>query len=75
MGTNDIYLYFVRLPDGIDECVISCCGGYTIYIDSRLSDKQKREAYEHAMKHINYGHFDIDCPLTVDEMECEAHYG
>lgn len=71
----NIFVYFVSLPDGINEAVVSGVDSFTIYIDIRLSDKKKREAYEHAMKHINYGHFDIDCPLTVDEMECEAHYG
>ncbi len=75
MGTSDIYLYFTELPNGIDECVVSCYGGYTIYIDSRLSDKRRKEAYDHAMKHINSGHLDYNCEKSVQEIEYEAHYG
>ena len=75
METSDIYLYFMKLPDGIDEAVISCCGGYTVWIDERLSDEKKKEAYDHAMRHIQLGHFDITCDKDVQTMEVEAHYG
>lgn len=69
----DVFIYFVKLPKGIDEAVMSGVDHFTIYIDERLSDAQKKEAYDHAMRHINKGHFDYNCELTVQEMECEAH--
>lgn len=75
MGTNDIYIYFTELPKGIDECVISCCGGYTIWIDRRLSDKRKRDALDHAMHHIKNGDLDYNCERSVQQIEFEAHYG
>ena len=71
----NIFVYFVILPDGIDEAVVSGVDSFTIYIDRRLSDKKKKEAYEHAMKHIKSGHLDYDCPLSVQEMEYATHYG
>ena len=71
----NIYVYFVLLPNGINEMVASGVDSFTIYIDSRLSDKQRREAYNHAMKHINSGHLDYNCEKSVQEIEYEAHYG
>ena len=71
----NIFVYLVDLPDGINEMVTSGVDSFTVYIDRNLSDKKRKEAYEHAMKHINMGHFDIDCDLNVNEMEYEAHYG
>ena len=71
----NIYVYFVLLPDGINEMVASGVDSFTIYIDSRLSDKQRREAYNHAMKHINSGHLAYNCEKSVQEIEYEAHYG
>lgn len=71
----NIYVYFVLLPNGINEMVASGVDSFTIYIDSRLSDKQRREAYNHAMKHINSGHLDYNCEKSVQEIEFEAHYG
>lgn len=73
--TANIFVYFVLLPKGINEAVVSGVDQFTIYIDSRLSDKQKKEAYNHAMKHIEMGHFDISCDKDVQEIEYEAHYG
>lgn len=73
---EDVFVYFVKLPEGIDECVTPCAdGNYTVYIDERLTDEERRQAYGHALKHIRYGHFDADCTLSVQEMEYEAHYG
>ena len=71
----EIYVYFVCLPDGIDELVVSGVDQFTIYIDERLSDEQKQNAYDHAMKHIKSGHLDYNCELSVQEMEYETHYG
>lgn len=49
---EDIYVYYVNLPDGIDEMVAPCLDGYTVYIDARLSALDQRKAYAHALRHI-----------------------
>lgn len=68
--TDDIYTYFVRLPEGIDELVLPCFGGYTIYIGTHLSDQGRIRAYNHAMHHINNLDFE---KADVQEIEYEAH--
>lgn len=32
-------------------------GGYTVFIDDRLSDEGKRNAYRHALRHIEADDF------------------
>ena len=71
----NIFVYLIDLPEGINEMVASGIDSFTVYIDRKLSNEKRLEAYNHALKHINMGHFDIDCDLDVNEMECEAHYG
>lgn len=41
--------------------------GYSIYINSRLSDDQKRKAYEHEVDHIKNEDFYNDKP--IEEIE------
>ena len=71
---DDVFIYLVRLPDGINEFVSPCAdGNYTVYIDSRLSYAQQRIAYDHAIRHIQNGDFDMDCTDSVQEIETRAH--
>lgn len=67
---DDIFVYEVRLPDGVDEMVMPCLGGYTIYLDNRLSDEGKRKAYGHALYHIKNKDFE---KVDVQEIEANAH--
>lgn len=57
MYTPDIYMYKTPLPPGVNEMVTPCDGGYTVYIDSRLSHEKVLEAYKHAVEHINRDDF------------------
>lgn len=66
---DDVYVYYVQLPDGIDEAVLPCIDGYTIYIDSRQSKAEMERAYKHAMEHITNNDFD---KTSVDAIETEA---
>lgn len=67
---DDVFVYLVNLPDGVDEVVLPCFGGYTLYIDQRLSWHGQREAYKHGLKHIkNNDHEKHD----VQQIEYEAH--
>lgn len=66
---DDIYTYIVELPDGIDEVVLPCLGGYTIYLGSRLSQDKMQQAYDHAVYHIENHDFEKS---DVQEIEAEA---
>ena len=67
---DDIFLYFVKLPEGIDEVVLPCFDGYTVYIDPTLSYDQQLEAYNHALHHIRNHDWE---KYDVQEVETEAH--
>ena len=67
---DDIYVYFVELPPKINEIVMPCCGGYTIYIDSRLTWEKKKEMYDHALSHIKNMDFE---KVDVQAIEHDAH--
>lgn len=59
---DNVFVYYVPLPEGIDEAVLPCFDGYTIYIDSRQSSSGMERAYEHALEHIinnDFEKFDI----------------
>ena len=68
--TDDIYVYYVPLPEGINEAVLSCLGGFTIYLDPRQSEDGLKRSYEHALKHIQDGDF---FRTDVQSIESEAH--
>lgn len=67
----DCFIYEVELPGHVNEMVVPCLDGYTIYIDSRLTPRKKREAVAHAVIHIHRGDFDKH---DVDMIEAEAHH-
>lgn len=68
--TDDIYVYYVPLPEGVNEAVLSCLGGFTIYLDPRQSDDGLKRSYEHALKHIQDGDF---FKTDVQSIESKAH--
>lgn len=67
---DDIFVYFVSLPNGIKEAVLPCADGYTVYIDRDLDLSHQIEAYNHAIRHIRNKDFDRH---DVQIIECEAH--
>lgn len=68
---DDTYVYLVELPKGVSEMVMPCLdGGYTIYINSRLSHQGKVKSYLHAMRHIENGDWEKN---NVQEIEYENH--
>ena len=67
---EDIYVYEVDLPRGINEMVSPAAdNSYTIYIDRRLSDDGKMKAYRHALRHC-YGDFNKGDVQAIEE---DAH--
>ena len=67
---DNIYVYLVKLPEGIDEVVMPCIDGYTVYIDPSLSHLQQLKAYQHAMAHIMRHDFEKH---DVNEIESGTH--
>lgn len=68
--TDSIYVYLEELPDGVNEAVLTCQGGYTIYIDPRQSEEGIKRSYRHAMMHIKHNDF---FRSDVQSIESEAH--
>ena len=52
---DDVYTYLVRLPDQIEEMVVPCLDGYTVYIDQNLTPERRISAFRHALRHIVQG--------------------
>lgn len=67
---DDIFVYIVDLPDGIAEMVAPCFGGFTIYLNARLSYQDRVRAYTHAMEHVERNDFEKE---DVQKIEAEAH--
>lgn len=67
---DQIYVYFVKLPLRVSEMVTPCLEGYTVYIDERLDEAHRLEAYQHALEHIKRHDFEKD---DVQQIESEAH--
>ena len=65
-----IFTYVVQLPDGINEAVMACAEGYTIYIDEDLDEAGRKRAFQHAMIHIGRSDFYRG---DVQRIEAEAH--
>ena len=68
---DDIYVYVVNLPPGINEMVTPCGdGNYTVYLSAKLSSIGQQRAYEHALHHIQNHDFQ---KADVQQIESEAH--
>jgi hypothetical protein len=67
---EDIYVYVVELPPTIREAVTPCAGGYTVYINRRLTHERQMEAYRHALTHIDDKDF---LKSDVQAIEAAAH--
>lgn len=67
---DDVFIYFVHLPNGINELVTPCSEGYTVYIDKDLPYEKKINAYYHAISHIKDEDF---TKHNVQRIEQKAH--
>ena len=66
----DVFTYLVELPDQIDEMVVPCFDGYTVYINRELPRNRRISALEHAVRHILRGDFEKP---DAGEIEEECH--
>lgn len=69
---DDLFIYLVKMPPQIPEAVCPCEGGYTIYLDERLSREGLIREYHHALEHIKNGDF-WDDTLSLSQKEFRAH--
>ena len=67
---DDIYVYLVDLPTTVPEMVATCCAGFTIYLNARLSYQDRVKAYLHALEHVERSDWEKD---NVQEIEKDAH--
>ena len=67
---DDIYVYFAQLPEGVNEAVLMCSDGYTVYIDPRQSKSGIIRSYQHAVNHIKSNDF---YKADVQVIEDDAH--
>lgn len=67
---DEIYVYCISLPEGINELVAPCFGGFTIYISDRLDREHRIRAYRHALRHIKNGDFEKN---SAELVELHAH--
>ena len=70
--TDNIYVYLIDMPVSISEAVTPCCDGFTIYLNSRLSQAAQEKSFRHAMWHIEHNDFERD---DIQEIETAAHEG
>ena len=71
---NDVYVYLVDLPCKVHEAVTPCLdGGYTVYINSKLSYQERVKAYNHALRHIENNDFWSE--EDIQTIEARAHRG
>lgn len=67
---DNIYVYLVDLPTTVPEMVAPCCGGFTIYLNARLSYQDRVKAYLHALGHVERNDWEKN---DVQLIEKEAH--
>lgn len=71
--TDNIYVYAIPLPKTINEAVMPCSDGYTIYVNERLNEHQRRKAHRHAMKHIENLDLEQRQDKSAQQIEKERH--
>lgn len=69
---DDKFIYLAELPAGVNEMVVPCCDGYSIYISERLDHAQRLNAIGHALLHIERQDFGKD-DADIQEIESSAH--
>ena len=69
---GDCFIYLANLPSGINEMVVPCPDGYTVYISERLDQLRRLEAVRHALHHIKNRDFE-NAGADVQEIEAAAY--
>ncbi|MDQ0153157.1 uncharacterized protein with gpF-like domain [Moryella indoligenes] len=69
---NEVYVHLLdfKTTQQAEAITKNEDSSYSIFLNSRLSSLMLKDAYEHALKHIQSGDFEKD---DVQEIELEAH--
>jgi len=67
---DDIFIYFVPLPNTVHEMVTPCIEGYTIYLNLNDDLDTQKKGYEHALNHISNNDFE---KKNVQNIESDCH--
>ena len=67
---DNIYHYIAPLPSGVNEVVMPCYDGFTIYTADRLDPDARKRAYRHALMHIKRNDWEN---INVQEIEKRTH--
>ena len=67
----DVNIQLMHLGPVNEVVVENEDGGYTVFIDDRLSDEGKKKAYRHALRHIEAD--DFAKHGDADQIERETH--
>lgn len=67
---DNVYVYLTKLPPRVAEFVAVGPDGYSVYIDSDLTDEARLAAYKHALRHIERDDFSGE---DVQKIEKAAH--
>ena len=66
----DVFVYGIDIPGKVNETVVPCIDGYTVYIDRNLPQNRRISALAHAVWHILRGDFEKP---DAGEIEEECH--
>lgn len=67
-----VIIRLVDLPATVHGMtIIDTEGDYNVYINARLSEDDRVEAYRHEIEHIRLGHFYDERPVAERETEAE----
>lgn len=67
----DYYVRFVELPRRVEGVTVpNNDGSFSVYINSLLTEPQRRRVLEHELEHIEKEHFYVD--MSVSRMEKQA---
>lgn len=67
-----VIIRLVDLPETVHGItIIDAEGDYNIYINARISEEARVNAYRHEIDHIRLGHFYDERPVAVKEAEAE----
>ena len=72
---DDIFTYIIDMPCTVREMIMPCQCGYCIYLNARLTEEARQQAFAHALRHIQRGDWDVDNTKSVQQIEWEAHNG
>ncbi len=69
---DEINIVLVNLPASVKGCVLpEADGSYTVYINAIYNQEQRKDIFEHEMRHLLYGHH-LQQDRNINELELEA---